>query len=490
MLFNSYIFIFLFLPAVLLGWWMFNKFEKFRAAQAFLVGMSLVFYGYANIKCVPVLVGSCLVNYVLSYVLSKMRQQSAKKAVLVAGCVLNIGALGYFKYCNFFLDTLNTVFRTDFMMQHIWLPLGISFFTFKQLSFLVDRYKEKAPHYSVLDYAAYVTFFPQLISGPIGLHDELIPQFQDKGRRKFATDSFAQGIVYFVIGISKKVLLADTLAKAVNYGFSNIATLDSVAAFVVALAYTFELYFDFSGYSDMAVGIGKMLRIEIPDNFNAPYKSASVKEFWRRWHITLGRFFTTYVYIPLGGSRKGKVRTVVNTMVVFLLSGLWHGANWTFVFWGFLHGIGVSFSTLFGKKNEPKTGKKRVAQLITFLYVCFAFVFFRSDSMADGLLFFQRMFSFEYNGSLFAVAEAMSVSEIYIVTKVLSMKAPQLLGIVNVAMLLFVNAVAIFALTRKRTRDIVENCKWSGKFTYTMSVLFVWAVLSLSGVSTFLYFSF
>ena len=212
--------------------------------------------------------------------------------------------------------------------------------------------------------------------------------------------------------------------------------------------------------------------------------------------MTLGRFFTTYVYIPLGGSRKGKVQTVVNTMIVFLLSGLWHGANWTFVFWGFLHGVGVAVNSIFMKKEQitgiekKKVIGKRMAQIATFVYVCLAFVFFRSDSMADGMLFMKRLFSFEYNGSIFAIAEAVNVSEIYIVTKVLSMKAPQLLAVVNLFILLVIMAVSIYALFQKRTREIVENCTWKTGFSLKMSILFVWAVISMSGVSTFLYFNF
>lgn len=514
MLFNSYIFIFLFLPLALAGWYFLNKIEKYKVAQFFLIAMSLWFYAYFDISYLAVILASSLFNFVFSYLIAKKEQWDAdkepslhgegfkklsffKKGMLIFGCVVNLGVLGYFKYYDFFLENLNAVFHADFTLKHILLPLGISFFTFQQLSFVIDRCKGTAPHYSLGDYLNFVTFFPQLIAGPIVLHSEMIPQFQDKERRKFHTESFAQGLIYFTIGMGKKVLLADTLAKAVNYGFGEIAGLDSVSALLVALSYTIELYFDFSGYCDMAIGIGKMFHIEIPDNFNAPYKSASVKEFWRRWHMTLGRFFTTYVYIPLGGSRKGKVRTVINTMIVFLLSGLWHGANWTFVFWGFLHGVGVSVNSLFMKKGQKQeaekenaTIRKRLAQFVTFVYVCLAFVFFRSDSMADGMLFMKRLFSFEYNGSIFAVAEAMQVSEIYIVTKVLSMKAPQLLAMVNLFMLLLVVAISIFALCQKRTREIVEGCTWTTGFSLKMSVLFVWAVLSLSGVSTFLYFNF
>lgn len=502
MLFNSYIFIFLFLPVTLIGWFFLNRIEKYKAAQAFLVAMSLWFYAYFDVSYLSIILASCLINYLFSFFLTKKEDTGFQKSMLIAGCVINLGILGYFKYYDFFLENLNAVFSADFSLKHILLPLGISFFTFQQLSFVIDRCKGKAPHYDLLDYLNFVTFFPQLIAGPIVLHSELIPQFQDKEKRRFDAGSFAQGIAFFVIGMGKKVLLADTLAKAVNYGFGAIADLDSLSAVFVALAFTFELYFDFSGYCDMAVGIGKMFRIEIPDNFNAPYHSASVKEFWRRWHMTLGRFFTTYVYIPLGGSRRGKGRTVVNTMIVFLLSGLWHGANWTFVFWGFLHGVGVSVNSLFmgwkkkrGADKRENTGRmgsvrRHLAQFITFVFVCLAFVFFRSDTMTDGFLFLKRIFSFEYNGSIFAVAEAVSVSEIYIVTKALSMIAPGLLSIVNVAVFLFVIFVSMFVLSRKRTREIVENNKWSNGFGLKMAVLFVWSVLSLSGVSTFLYFNF
>ena len=518
MLFNSYIFIFLFLPLALAGWFLFNKFEKYKIAQVFLIAMSLWFYAYFDVSYLVVILASCAVNYLFSFLLTRKNSAGFKKGMLIAGCVVNLGVLGYFKYYDFFLENLNALFQADFTLKHILLPLGISFFTFQQLSFVIDRCRGDAPHYSLVDYLNFVTFFPQLIAGPIVLHSELIPQFQDKERRKFDVNSFAQGIVYFTIGMGKKVLLADTLAKAVNYGFGDIAGLDALSAAVVALAYTFELYFDFSGYCDMAIGLGKMFHIEIPDNFDAPYKSASVKEFWRRWHMTLGRFFTTYVYFPLGGSRKGKVRTVVNTMIVFLLSGLWHGANWTFVFWGFLHGVGVAASNVFMKKTQKqeasesglqteihreelsteqqkqeirkKQSKKRFAQLVTFIYICLAFVFFRSDSMTDGMLFMKRLFSFEYNGSIFAVAEAVNVSEIYIVTKVLSMKAPQLLTLVNLLMLLLLMIISVIILCLKRTREIVENCAWKTGFSLKMSILFVWAVLSLSGVSTFLYFNF
>ncbi len=341
-------------PISLSSWYGLNKLKKYRMAQCFLIAMSLWFYAYFNVNYLAVILLSCVANYLFSLLLTRSKEPAFHRAVLIAGCIVNIGILGVFKYYNFFVENLNTVFRTGFTCRHILLPLGISFFTFQQLSFVIDRCKGKAPHYSLPDYLNFVTFFPQLTAGPIVLHSEIVPQFQDLTKRRFAMNDFAQGICCFVFGLSKKVLLADTLAGAVNYGFSEIAKLDTPAAVMVAVSFALELYFDFSGYCDMAIGIGRMFRIRIPDNFNAPYKSASVKEFWKRWHMTLGRFFTQYVYIPLGGSRKGTLRTIRNTMIVFLLSGLWHGADWSFVLWGFLHGVGVSVNVISGFWKDDK----------------------------------------------------------------------------------------------------------------------------------------
>lgn len=514
MLFNSYIFIFLFLPLALIGWFGLNKIEKYKLAQWFLVAMSLWFYGYFNPGYLVVILGSSLFNFLFSAMVKQYEKKQAacfvldktgnhvataktpeasiaKRVLLIFGVAVNLGILGYFKYYDFFIENVNAALGTDFALHHILLPLGISFFTFQQVSFAIDRCRGTAPHYGVADYLCFVTFFPQLIAGPIVLHSELIPQFQDKEKRRFNINSFSQGIVYFTIGLAKKVLLADTLAKVVNFGFESVAGIDTITAIVIAVTFSFELYFDFSGYCDMAIGIGKMFGIEIPDNFDSPYKSASAKEFWRRWHMTLGRFFTTYVYFPLGGSRKGKVRTIINTMIVFTLSGLWHGANWTFVLWGFLHGVAVSINSLTEKKGQVKTGlKKLVCQVATFIFVMLAFVIFRSDNLATVAVYFERLFSFSHFGSLYVLAEKISMSEIYIVTKLLDMKAPELLPKVNLGMLILVMVISVIVLAQKRTKQIVENCKWTTGFAIKMTLLFVWSVISLSGVSTFLYFNF
>ena len=505
MLFNSYFFIFVFLPLSLAGWYLLNRLKRYKLAQGYLIGMSLWFYAWYNVSFLWVMLGSCLFNFGVSFFLSGRDTPRMRRFLLITGCVVNIGALGIFKYYNFFVENVNAVFGADFQTRNILLPLGISFFTFQQLSYLIDRYRGDAPHYGLMDYLSFVTFFPSLISGPIVLHASTVPQFQDETRRRFSAESFSRGVMQFSIGLAKKVLLADTLALAVNYGYENIAALDAPAALAAAVGYTLELYFDFSGYSDMAIGVGKMFRIEIPENFNSPYRATSVKDFWKRWHMTLSRFLQTYVYFPLGGSRKGKLRTFVNTMITFLVSGLWHGANWTFVFWGFLHGLGVAVAGIVGNRKasgEKNAGRKLqdkgirnralrlLCQFATFAYVCMAFVFFRADSIQDGFLLLSRIFSFHVDGQLVQMAAAMEPSEIYIVTKALSLIAPSLVGAAQIAAMIFMLAVSFFVLTRKNTVQIISRKEISFRFTMWLAFLFAWSVISLSGVSTFVYFSF
>lgn len=334
MLFNSYIFILFFFPLCIIGYFYLNALNKNNYAQIFLLGMSLWFYGYFNIRYLPIIICSILLNYGTFLLLGYLQKQGARKLVLSISILFNIGILFYFKYYDFFIENINFLFHTDFTLQKLILPLGISFFSFQQLSFIIDAYRSEVPRYTFLNYAVYVTYFPQLIAGPIVTHNELIPQLVDKNRQLINWGNVAKGFYIFVLGLSKKVLIADIFGNAANWGFSNISSLDSISAFVTMLSYTIQIYFDFSGYCDMAIGIGKIMNIDLPLNFNSPYKALTIAEFWQRWHITLTRFFTRYLYIPLGGNRAGKVRTYLNTFIVFLASGLWHGANWTFIVWG------------------------------------------------------------------------------------------------------------------------------------------------------------
>lgn len=486
MLFNSHVFLFVFLPLLLAGWFFLNYRKYYKLAQGYLIGMSLWFYAYFNVNYLWMMLGSCLIGYFLCLSLKKTKSGNARKAVLIVGCLFHLGTLGYFKYSNFFLENINAAFGTEFSLISVVLPVGISFYTFQQLGYLIDCYRESAPVCSLPDYLTFMVYFPQILQGPILRYEEIVPQLHEEERRRFDAERFAKGMQHFIIGLSKKVLLADTLAKAVNFGYDNVFLLDSPSAVLLAVGYLFELYFDFSGYCDMAVGLGKMVGIEVAENFDSPFKSASVKEFWRRWHSTLGRFFTAYVYIPLGGSRKGRARTILNTLIVFLLSGLWHGASWTFVFWGLLHGIGVAWNSL----EVLRLPKKWMRQAVTFVYVCLAFVFFRADTIAQGLLVIKAMLVPKWNGFLFRMGEALDISELYIITKGVSMAAPSFLNAVNLLLLALLFIISIAVLAGKRACVIADRIAFSRKYVFAMAFLFAWSVLSMAGVSVYIYFSF
>ncbi len=496
MLFNSYIFIFVFLPIVLIGWYTLNKFKLYEPAKYFLAGMSLWFYGYFNYSYLLIIISSIVVNYLLSFIISKM--ENRRKIIMWVGVVFNLGLIFYFKYYDFFFENINAVFKTDFVMKNILLPLGISFFTFQQLSFIIDRGTGKANHYSFSNYITFVTFFPQLIAGPIVFYSEIIPQFENKDNLKFNKTNFEDGIFLFVIGLGKKVLLADVFALVANYGFSRTDVLDTLSVIIVVLSYTFELYFDFSGYCDMATGLSRMFNIILPINFNSPYKSCTIKEFWQRWHITLSRFFVNYVYIPLGGSRKGKARTVINTFVIFLLSGLWHGAAWTYIAWGAMNGILMILdnSGLIGIKGreEKKVSKYHVPACIGWIYTFVLFnlslFFFRSETMTDALCMFKNLFTGGYNGRMFEMASVLDIPELYIVIKAIELKAPGLTSYAFLVILLLLFALSFIIIFRKNALQMVSEGSLKGKRTALISIVFVWSVISLSQVSTFLYFNF
>lgn len=490
MLFNSQLFIFLFLPLTLFGWFFLNHLKVFRCALLFLVGMSLWFYGYFNPSYLLIILASIAFNYSLSVIMHRFPVVSVSRFCCVIGCVGNICLLGYYKYYDFFLNNINTVFQKDFPLKNIVLPLGISFFTLQQLSFVIDRSRGEAKHLSLLDYAAFVTFFPQLIAGPIVLHSELVPQLQDLRKRTFSVEDFADGCILFSLGLVKKVLLADTLALLVNEGFEKIFWLDTPSAWLVALCFTFELYLDFSGYCDMALGIGKMFRMELPINFNSPYKAHSGREYWKRWHITLSRFFTKYVYIPLGGSRKGTARTIVNILVVFLISGLWHGASWTFVIWGLLHGVSVAWSHR--KHFHIKSGWLSWACM--FLYTIPVSAVFRSETLDNMCRILKAMFLPSCTGFFPELCGAVkSMSECYVVTKFLELKNPALLNTFCPVVVLVLVFITILVLRGKNSMELLQAQKEKGyasSFTLFLVLCTGWALISLTQVSTFLYFNF
>lgn len=386
MLFSSQPFLLLFLPLSLLAYYAFAK--SYTARITILTTASMAFYAWWDPRFVPLLGGMILMTWLVVR-LHGMRRTSW---ILVIGVGLNLGVLGLFKYANFFAENVLNVLGVEHQGWSIILPLGISFFTFQQVSYLIDRYRSTAPVYGLLEYAAFVSFFPQLIAGPIVRHNQLIPQFADSPWRDGLAEQVSRGLVLFTLGLIKKVFFADELAPIANAGFDTVAAGQGIAfggSWLVSLAYSLQLYFDFSAYSDMAIGLGAMFGFTLPLNFDAPYRALDIRDFWRRWHMTLSSFLRDYVYIPLGGSRGKLVQTYWTVMATMLLCGLWHGAGWTFIAWGALHGLAICVNRTWNRAGWQLPVP--AAWLFTMLFVVFGWVLFRADSFAVAQSFFIAM---------------------------------------------------------------------------------------------------
>lgn len=385
MIFSSPQFILLFLPIAFFGYFFLNRIRLVLLGKAWLVGVSLFFYAYWNVTYLPLLIISIIFNFTIGIGLSpnqiSKQQLFSRRFILVCSITANIALLGYFKYANFLVDNINAVLNINYHLPPIILPLGISFFTFTQIAFLVDSYHGKAKEYNFLNYTLFVTFFPHLIAGPILHHREMMSQFESRWTLTVRYRNIYLGLFIFSIGLFKKVVIADTFAIWANAGFDGGLTLDFFTAWATSLAYTMQLYFDFSGYCDMAIGASLLFNIWLPINFNSPYKAYDIQDFWRRWHITLSRFLREYLYIPLGGNRCAKVHVYVNLMITFILGGLWHGASWMFVIWGALHGAALIIHRVWSGLgfHMPKT----LSWLLTFNFVNLTWVFFRAKTLDD-----------------------------------------------------------------------------------------------------------
>ena len=386
MLFNSYVFIFVFLPLVFFVYFFLNKKRLSTLAKAFLVSASLFFYAYWSVYYLPILLGSIIFNFFISKFLAKHHS----KAILVFGIVCNLALLGYFKYADFLISNLNAIANTNLSLLHIALPLALSFVTFQQIAYLVDSYNKQTKENSFLNYCLFITFFPQLIAGPIVHHKEMMPQFTNKFNLIKNYKFIALGLFVFSMGLFKKSVVADIFSIFTNAGFDVEGNLTFLQAWATSLSYTFQLYFDFSGYCDMAIGLALLFNIRLPINFNSPYKALNIQDFWHRWHITLSRFLRDYIYIPLGGNRGGQSRTYLNLFLVFLIGGLWHGAAWTFVVWGALHGVAIVIHRCWQKLNFKLN--KIIAWIITFNFVNFTWIFFRAKSFEDAMKVIRGMF--------------------------------------------------------------------------------------------------
>jgi len=393
MLFNSYDFLFVFLPLTFSVYFTLAKFTNHKTSKGFLVIASMLFYAQWNAAYVLLISLSIVVNFVLGNRLltgQSSNKESNRRLLLILGITFNLSLLGYFKYLNFLVDNLNYVTGKQILIPEIILPLAISFFTFQQIAFLTERYKGVEDKYSFLDYSLFVVFFPQLIAGPIVQPKDTLSQFSHPKAKFINPENIFLGLALFSIGIFKKVVIADSFVLTVSTGFSG-DVISSIEAWTTALSYTFQLYFDFSGYTDMALGLGLLFNIKLPRNFNSPYKAVNIQDFWRRWHITLSSFLRDYLYIPLGGNRKGMPRAYANLFITFLLGGLWHGAGWTFIVWGAIHGAALCIHRAWS--STKITMPSSIAWLITMLTVITAWVFFRAPNLDIAINIVKAMFN-------------------------------------------------------------------------------------------------
>lgn len=459
MLFNSYSFLINFFPLLFFIYFVLIKLKRELLAKAALIIGSLYFISFAKITNLYIFGASIILNF-LFY---KLNSRWHKKVFLISAIIFNVGLLGYFKYTNFIVENLNNHFSLGIGLEKVFLPLSISFYTFQQISFLVDSYKEPAIKYSFIDYCTYITFFPQLGAGPITRHDELIPQLREKLQLNW--DFICKGLILFSLGLAKKVLIADYLASKVALGFDTLESLTLVQGWLTSLSYSLQLYFDFSGYCDMAIGLGLIFGLKLPYNFNTPYKSASIKEFWNRWHMTLGSFLSKYIYIPLGGNRKGPLRTYMNLLIVFLISGVWHGAGWLFIFWGLLHGIAMVVHRFWTKHGVKLP--RILSWFITINFVNIAWIFFRAANLSSAIKVIKSMCKFN------------------------TLLEVQNLAVFGGKTFFFTLIVLIIAvLLWPSTEKLLERLSSRKIYAFILGMLLAYAALSLDKLSTFIYFNF
>lgn len=511
MLFNSYIFIFLFLPLCLMGFYILQN-RQATLAKVWLTCFSLWFYGYFNRSYLLIMICSILGNYLVHRCIIAGRNSINGKMtrhIIITGVALNLSVLFYFKYFDFFIDNINSLFGSSFPLKNILLPLGISFFTFQQISFLVDTYRGELDEVSFVDYSLFVSFFPQLIAGPIVVHEEMIPQFNrignDSRSKEEKMEIFIKGVYVFVLGLAKKILIADTFGVAVDLAYSNVNAINGFESLITILFYSLQLYFDFSGYCDMAKGIAGMFGMHIANNFDSPYKAINILDFWKRWHITLSRFFTKNIYIPLGGNRKGEGRMYLNYLIVFFLSGLWHGAGWNFILWGMMHGVLYVVTKWWTKQKETHVIEKSVdeggkitlvkkgmfkvlACLLTFTYVSIAWVYFRASDVTQANTLLMNIFTKQWALPGSGFTDAFNLGEFWYVLKIFKLAAlPYAKYYIMILFSAFTIVVTFFG---KNVDELAKEFKPTVMNATITAVLFLWCVVSLSGVSTFLYFNF
>jgi alginate O-acetyltransferase complex protein AlgI len=462
MLFNSYVFVFCYLPAALAGWWLLRGTS---GRLLFITLASYFFYGWWDWRFLPLMIASTTVDYLAGAKIAASDSPVARKQWLILSLSFNLAVLGFFKYFGFFADSINQV-ATGMGMSalvptlHLILPIGISFYTFNSMSYTIDIYRGLVrPAKSALHFSAFVALFPHLIAGPIVRYSDIEQQFAALKQRLSAIQASA-GIYFFTVGLAKKVLIADRLARPVSTFFATSSSQGLVPSWCAVLGYTFQLYFDFSGYSDMAVGLAYLLGIQFPQNFNSPYKAANISDFWRRWHISLSSWLRDYLFIPLGGSRGSTARTALNLGITMFLGGLWHGANWTFVVWGLYHGILLAAYALL-KKREWVPESLLLSRSLTFLLVTLGWVFFRSGSLGQAVHTLAGLFG------LHGIGAVQEFSPVYLAC-------------------LFTAAAIAFRC--KNSWEITFEPH--AKYAYALAAMLAASILLFGGASPFLYFQF
>ena len=479
MSFATYGFLFLFLPITIMLYFLSGKLTGNKSVQKIiLIIASLLFYGTSNFYYVPYLAITVIGNYGASIWMRSVK--SKKKNVFTLAVIFNVGLLLYYKYTNFFIETYHHIFRSEYELIHLILPLGISFITFTQILYLTQIYKGEIVETDFVSYCLFIVFFPKIISGPITEYSSMQKHLKDQEIDRVNLSNIMDGVVLFVIGLFKKVVIADSLVLFVKNGFA-LGEYGMAAAWMTSLFYTLQIYFDFSGYSDMALGIAQMLNIRLPINFNSPYKATGIKDFWERWHITLSKTLSKIVYIPLGGNRKGKVRTYLNVFLTFLVSGIWHGAAWTFILWGMLHGIASVIERLFGgffqsvRALKWITGMKR---LLTFCFVNIAWVLFRADTPQKALAIIRGMF----------LSGKLELTQLNSIMYDGIFSFPQVLNVA--AAFSLVAGLLLVVFFGKNSNELQEACRKSRKYAWIIALMLVVSLIHMSRLSTFIYAGF
>ena len=484
MSFVSFTFLILFLPTVLLLYFYMRKKEKHGAAKAVLAVSSAFFYAFYGLQPFVILCAVLLADWGLTIALRKTQDKKNKRLLLASGIILNVLLLMYFKYSAFFADNIAALLGTPKLsgFDRIIAPAGISYYTFCQIAWLADSYKGETVKYGFLDYAVSVLFFPKIGMGPIMLHGELLPQLDDK--KKFSPDAEAigRGLIFIAVGLAKKTILEPLFAGPADFGFDSeaVSMLSVSEAWLCSVAYTIQLYLDFSGYCDMAYGMSKMFNIELVKNFDMPYKAVSISDFWKRWHISLTAFLRKYIYFPLGGSRKGSFRTCLNIMIIFIISGFWHGADWSFVLWGALHGFVMVLERLAGERLSKIPAIIRRA--VTLFIVNAGWVLFRSGSVSAALVMFKHMFVTAPGTSVFALSPqfyaSFGMESLYFISAHL-----------NIAV--FLPFAAVLLTTAFVKKDIYSMELKPGKLTAVLTALLLaFSVFATGNVTNFIYSGF